>query len=94
MAVSHADLNRRWSSRISVAVSTALVSCGIVGLVLAGFSSAGIPLDSPMPGLGLAAILGSMKEKVYTLGIDVLKWFWKGRINFVMSDDKKNDDQK
>lgn len=94
MAISHTDRSRRWGGRICVAISTALVSCGIISLVLAGSNSFGIPVTSPWPGLGLAAILGSMREKVYTVGIDVLKWFWKGRINFIMNDDKKSDGPK
>lgn len=91
MALSHSDRNRRIGRRVCVAISTALVSCGIVSLVLAGFDSAGFTITSPWPGLGMAAILGSLRENVYAIGWDVLKWFWKGRINFVVDDKPKNE---
>jgi len=89
MALSQSDSHRRVSRRVCVAISSGLVSCGIVSLVLAGFSSAGLTLTSPWPGLGMAAILGSLKERVYAVGWDVLKWFWKGRFNFVVDDKEK-----
>ena len=91
MALSHSDRHRHIGRRLCVAVSTALVSCGIVSLVLAGFSSAGFTLTSPWPGLGMAAILGSLKEKVYTVGWDMLQWFWKGKINFTFIQKQDND---
>lgn len=89
MALSHSDRTYRGKHiihRVCVSISTGLVSCGIISLVLAGFHSAGFTLTSPWPGLGMAAILGSLKERVYTVGWDILKWFWKGRINFVVDD--------
>jgi len=89
MALSNGDRGRRKHGRISVAIATALVSCGILGITLGVFDAAGAPLTSPWPGLGMAAILGSLKERVYAVGWDVLKWFWKGRINFVVDDKEK-----
>lgn len=89
MARSQDSRVRRWRSRVSVGIATAFVSCGIVGICLAGADAVGTTITSPWPGLGMAAILGSLKEKVYTVGLDVLKWFWKGRINFVMEEKSK-----
>lgn len=91
-SLSYADSNRRLGRRFCVAISSALVSCGIVSLVLAAFHSAGLTINSPWPGLGMAAILGSLKDRVYTVGWDVLKWFWKGRINFIVDDNNKHSD--
>lgn len=92
MALTNDGKHRRRGSRLSVACATALVSCGIVGIALAGFDAIGTPITSPWPGLGAAAILGSLREKVYTVGWEVLKQFFKGKFNLTIvqsKDDKE-----
>ncbi len=92
MALTNDGKYRRRGSRLSVAIATALVSCGIVGIALGVFDAAGAPITSPWPGLGAAAILGSLKERVYSVGWDMLKQAFKGKFNLTIiqkSDDKE-----
>jgi len=91
MALSNDGKHRRRGSRFSMACATALVSCGIVGIALAGFDVVGTPIHSPWPGLGGAAILGALKEKVYTVGWDVLKQFFKGKFSLTIVQSKGDD---
>jgi len=92
MALSNGDRGRRRGGRISVAIATALVSSGILGITLGVFDAAGAPINSPWPGLGAAALLGALREKVYTVGWEVLKQFFKGKFNLTIvqsKDDKE-----